>query len=66
VRIEQELRARLKGQPIPPKADNAQTAFSRITGSAQVTNGLARNDDLRAALPPPSPNSGSGAKAIVT
>jgi len=51
VRIEQELRARLKGQPIPPKADNAQTAFSRITGSAQVTNGLARNDDLRAALP---------------
>ncbi len=51
VRIEQELRARLKGQPVPQKAGDERTAFSRITGSARITNGLARNDDLRAALP---------------
>lgn len=51
VRIEQELRARLKGQPLPSRAEAERTAFSRITGSARVTNGLARNDDLRAALP---------------
>ena len=50
-RIEQELRARLKGQPVPPPTAAAETAFSRITGSARIRNGLARNDDLRAALP---------------
>jgi len=50
-RMERELRARLKGQAPPPANPAQETAFSRITGSAKIVNGLARNEDLRAALP---------------
>ncbi len=50
-RMERELRARLKGRSPPPADSGNETAFSRITGSAKIVNGLARNDDLRAALP---------------
>ncbi len=50
-RIERELHARLKGQPLPAATGPSQTGFSRIRGTATIRNGLARNDDLRADFP---------------
>ncbi|QKQ25848.1 AsmA family protein [Candidatus Reidiella endopervernicosa] len=45
-----EAKAKLKGQTVPPAADN-KTDFSELSGSATVTNGLVRNNDLLAKSP---------------
>ncbi|MEZ5541387.1 MAG: AsmA family protein [Pseudomonadota bacterium] len=39
-------RARLKGQAIPAESGPNQTDFTELTGTVNVTDGLARNDDL--------------------
>jgi AsmA protein len=38
--------AKLKGQPAPAADSNNQTDFAVLSGTANVTNGLVRNDDL--------------------
>lgn len=43
--------ARIKGQPVPPETGPNQTDFTELTGSAKVTNGVVRNDDLLAKSP---------------
>jgi AsmA protein len=48
---ERALKAKLKGQPEPKETDPAQTDFAEIKGTIKVTNGLASNKDLSAALP---------------
>lgn len=49
--MERNLNALLKGKPAPRSREPEQTDFSSITGSFRITNGLLRNNDLRAALP---------------
>lgn len=39
----------VKGKPLPPANQNDQTVFSKISGSATVSNGIVKNDDLIAA-----------------
>jgi len=43
--------ARIKGQPLPPETEANETDFSELTGSAKITNGVLRNDDLLAKSP---------------
>jgi len=45
-----KAQAKIKGQPAPPEESN-QTDFSSLRGTAKVTNGLVRNDDLIAQSP---------------
>jgi len=63
--MERELQARLKGQPVPRAEGPQQTDFSRISGTFKITNGLLRNNDLRAALPH-ARIAGSGLASLVT
>jgi len=41
-----KARAALKGQPAPAETGPNQTDFASLTGSVNVSDGLARNDDL--------------------
>jgi AsmA protein len=41
-----KARAALKGQPAPAETGPNQTDFAALTGSVNVSDGLARNDDL--------------------
>ena len=41
-----KAQATLKGQPAPPDDQPNQTDFAEMSGTAVVTNGLLRNDDL--------------------
>ena len=41
----------IQGQPAPAETEPNQTDFSEITGTANVTNGIVRNRDLRAKSP---------------
>ena len=49
--MERELKARLKGQPVPKEKVPQETDFASITGSVTATNGLVENKDLQAAMP---------------
>ncbi len=49
--MENRLRARLKGQPLPATDSEARTVFSSITGNLRITNGKVLNNDLHAAMP---------------
>jgi len=46
-----KAQAQLKGQPLPPESEPNQTDFSELTGTATVTNGVIRNQDLAAKSP---------------
>mgnify|MGYP000550195839 FL=1 len=46
-----KAQAQLKGQPLPSESEPNQTDFSELTGSATVTNGVIRNQDLAAKSP---------------
>lgn len=48
---ERTLKAKLEGHPEPKDTGPLQTDFAEIKGTIQVTNGLAQNKDLGAALP---------------
>ena len=41
-------KALIEGQPLPTENKNDQTVFSSITGTAQIKNGLVKNNDLYA------------------
>jgi AsmA protein len=41
-----KAQAKLKGQPAPPEQQPNQTDFSSMQGTATVSNGVVRNDDL--------------------
>ena len=41
-------KALIDGKPLPAENKNDQTIFSKITGTAQIKNGLVKNDDLYA------------------
>ncbi len=41
-------KALIEGTPLPTENKNDQTVFSEISGSAKITNGLVRNNDLQA------------------
>ncbi len=41
-----KAQAKLKGQPAPPEQEPNQTDFSTMQGTATVSNGVVRNDDL--------------------
>ncbi|MGD8811287.1 MAG: AsmA family protein [Thioalkalispiraceae bacterium] len=45
------LNAKLDGKPIPQETGPNQTDFANLKGTLQITNGLARNNDLSATLP---------------
>jgi len=45
-----KAQAKIKGQPAPPEEPN-QTDFSSMSGTATVTNGVVRNEDLAAQSP---------------
>ncbi len=47
----EKARAVLKGQPAPTDSGEVETRFTEIRGTAQVTNGLVRNEDLVANSP---------------
>jgi AsmA protein len=46
-----KAQAQIKGQVPPAETEPNQTDFSEITGTANVTNGIVRNRDLRAQSP---------------
>ena len=46
-----EAKARLQGETLPPSNQPLQTDFSELSASAQVANGVARNEDLAAKSP---------------
>lgn len=46
-----EAAARLRGQPVPAESGPNQTDFTELTGSAQISNGVVRNDDLLVSSP---------------
>ena len=46
-----KARAQIKGQPAPPDSGPNQTDFSELAGTATVTNGVIRNEDLEAKSP---------------
>ena len=46
-----KAQAQLKGRPMPPDSGPNQTDFSELTGTATVTNGVIRNQDLSAKSP---------------
>lgn len=41
-------KALIEGKPLPTENKNDQTVFSEISGTANITNGLIKNDDLKA------------------
>ncbi len=41
-------KALIKGSPLPTENKNDQTVFSEISGTAKITKGLVKNDDLKA------------------
>ncbi len=46
------VKARLKGQPLPPKETLVRRSrYDRLTATAVIKNGVARNDDLSAVSP---------------
>ena len=49
--ILRNAKARLKGKPLPKETGPDQTDFSEISGTAVIKNGVAHNDDLKAASP---------------
>ncbi len=49
--IIREAMARIKGEPVPQMEGPNQTDFSEMGGSATVSNGLVKNDDLRIKTP---------------
>ena len=51
IRMIRKAQAVVKGKPLPPTDEPQQTDFSELTGSATVTNGLIRNNDLHAKSP---------------
>lgn len=44
-------KARLEGKPAPADSGPNQTDFTSLTGTAKITNGVVRNDDLAAMSP---------------
>ena len=46
-----EAQAALKGQKLPPGNEPNQTDFTEIKGTANIVNGLVKNDDLTASSP---------------
>lgn len=46
-----EAQARISGQPVPQTSEPNQTDFSQLTGTLQIANGVARNEDLDARSP---------------
>lgn len=42
------IKALIEGAPLPTENKNDQTVFSSISGTAKITNGIVRNDDLTA------------------
>ncbi|HHJ13064.1 MAG TPA: AsmA family protein [Gammaproteobacteria bacterium] len=51
VRMIRAAKAVFKGKPLPPTDAPEQTDFSMLRGSATVTDGVVRNDDLEAKTP---------------
>jgi AsmA protein len=51
VRLIRQAKATLKGKPRPPEEGPDETEFSELRGTATVTNGVVRNDDLTAMSP---------------
>ncbi len=49
--MENRLKARLQGQPLPAADSEERTVFSSITGNLVFTNGKVLNNDLHAAMP---------------
>jgi Uncharacterized protein involved in outer membrane biogenesis len=49
--IIREARAAFKGEPPPPRDAPNKTDFTELKGTATVTNGVVRNDDLEAKSP---------------
>ena len=41
-----QAQARITGKPAPQTSEPNQTDFSQLTGTLQITNGIARNEDL--------------------
>lgn len=41
-----QAQARISGKPAPAAGESNQTDFSQLTGTLQITDGIARNDDL--------------------
>jgi AsmA protein len=41
-----QAQARIAGKPVPQTNEPNQTDFSQLTGTLQIANGVARNDDL--------------------
>jgi len=41
-----EAQARIQGEPVPEMNEPNQTDFTEISGSAKITDGIVRNDDL--------------------
>jgi AsmA protein len=50
-RLLREAAAAFKGQRLPPDQEQDQTDFTELSGSAVVTDGVLRNDDLSAKSP---------------
>jgi AsmA protein len=50
-RLIRQAKATLAGKPRPPDQGPDETEFSELRGTATVTNGLVRNDDLTAMSP---------------
>jgi AsmA protein len=50
-RLIREAKARLEGRSLPPETAPPQTDFSELTGSVQIRDGLASNQDLFAKSP---------------
>ena len=48
---ERELRAKLKGQPVPKQSGPLESDFARLFGTVSVNQGVATNRDLSASLP---------------
>ncbi len=51
VRLIRKAQATIKGKPLPDSSEPEQTDFSELRGTATVTNGVVRNNDLLAKSP---------------
>jgi len=51
IRLIRQAQAAIKGKTLPPSDEPEQTDFSELSGTATVTNGVVRNNDLLARSP---------------
>lgn len=50
-RLIREAKATLEGKPLPPTTEPEQTDFTLLEGTLQATNGVLKNNDLKAQSP---------------